>query len=265
MTESEGVPEARPAEFVQSLDRGLMVIRAFSDKNSMLSLSDVARITGLSRASARRFLLTLAKLGYVGSRHNHYFLRPRVLDLGYAYLSSSSAVDIVQDHLEELSLRITESCSACAYDAGEIVYVARAAADRIMSIRLSVGRRLPAFCTSTGRMLLAYLSPSELDAFFENYSRTSFTEWTVTDQAKLREIIAETRLRGWSSNDQELETGARSIAAPILDTHGSPLYAANISVPTSRVSMEALEGEFLPQLLETTRKISADLLHIREA
>lgn len=242
-----------------------MVIRAFSDKNSMLTLSDVARITGLSRASARRFLLTLAKLGYVGSKHNHYFLRARVLDLGYAYLSSSSAVDIVQDHLEELSARISESCSACAYDAGEIVYVARAAADRIMSIRLSVGRRLPAFCTSTGRVLLAYMSRSELDAFFETYPRTSFTEWTVTDEARLRKIIAEVRVRGWSMNDQELEMGARSVAVPILDAHGVPLYAANISVPTSRVSAEALEQEFLPQLLETTRKISADLVHIREA
>ena len=141
--------DRKSGEFIQSLDRGLAVIRAFSNERDLLSLADVAKATGLSRASVRRALLTLETLGYVGSRQNRFYLRPRVLDLGYAFLSSSSSIDITQDHLRRLSARIGESVSACEYDDGDVVYVARAAAETIMPIRLGIGRRLPAFCTST--------------------------------------------------------------------------------------------------------------------
>jgi IclR family transcriptional regulator, pca regulon regulatory protein len=244
---------------VQSLERGLTVIRAFSDDNDMLTLADVARIAGLSRASARRFLLTLETLGYVGCKHNRFYLRPRVLDLGYAFLSSSSSIDVTQDHLSALSGRISESCSAVEYDDGDVVYIARAAADRIMTIRLSVGRRLPAFCTSTGRVFLSAFGEDELERFFQTYPREKFTEQTITDPGQIREKLAEVRERGWALNNQELELGARSVAAPVVDPSGRYVNAVNISVPTSRVSVDQLQEEFVPRLLETTKRISADM------
>ena len=244
---------------MQSLDRGLAVIRAFSDDNDMLTLADVARIAGLSRASARRFLLTLETLGYVGCKQNRFYLRPRVLDLGHAFLSSSSNIEVTQDHLSALSRRISESCSAVEYDDGDVVYIARAAADRIMTIRLSVGRRLPAFCTSTGRVFLSSFSEDELERFFQTYPREKFTEQTITDPGQIRETLAEVREHGWALNNQELELGARSVAAPVVDPSGRYVNAVNISVPTSRVSVEQLQEEFVPHLLETTKRISADM------
>ncbi len=183
---------------------GLAVIRAFSDENDMLMLADVARLTGMSRASARRFLLTLQTLGYVGHKQGRFFLRPRVLDLGYAFLSSSSSVEVTQDHLDKLSLRIGESCSACEYDDGDVVYIARAAADRIMTIRLSVGRRLPAFCTSTGRVFLASFDDEELDTFLRTYPREQFTAQTLVEEQAIREAVEEVREQGWALNNQEL-------------------------------------------------------------
>ncbi|CAG7606162.1 IclR family transcriptional regulator C-terminal domain-containing protein [Leucobacter soli] len=252
--------QARPSgEFVQSLARGLAVIRAFSNERSMLTLADVARIAGLSRASARRSLLTLESLGYIGSRENRFYLRPRVLDLGYAFLSSSSVVDITQDHLRRLSARIGESCSACEYDDGDVVYVARAAADSVMPIRLGIGRRLPAFCTSTGLVLLSAFSDEALDEFFEKYPREKISPATVTDEAKIRERLHEVRERGWSLNNQEVDLGGRSVAAPIVGPSGEYLSAVNITVSTSRVSVEQLVDEYLPQLLETTKQISSEV------
>ena len=265
MSESEFNNDRRSGEFVQSLDRGLAVIRAFSDDNDMLTLADVARLTGLSRASARRFLLTLQTLGYVGYKQNRFFLRPRVLDLGYAFLSSSSSVEVTQDHLDKMSVRISESCSACEYDDGDIVYIARAAADRIMTIRLSVGRRLPAFCTSTGRVLLSAFGEDELDDYFARYPREKFTSQTVTEESAIREKLLEVREQGWALNNQELDLGARSIAAPVKDASGRFVNAVNISVPTSRVSVEQLRDEFLPLLLETTANISGDISLLRRS
>jgi IclR family pca regulon transcriptional regulator len=255
--------DRRPGEFVQSLDRGLAVIRAFSDEQERLTLADVARTTGMSRASARRFLLTLQTLGYVGQKQGRFYLRPRVLDLGYAYLSSSSDVEVVQDHLERLSARTGESSSATEYDDGDVVYVALAAADRIMTIRLSVGRRLPAFCTSTGRVLLSQLGEDDLAAFLEAYPRPQLTPHTITDAGRLREELAVVRERGWALNDQEIELGARSIAAGVREPGGRIVNAVSISASSARVSLEQLTDELLPQLLETTAQCSADLALLR--
>lgn len=257
MTES---PQRRkPGEFNQSLDRGLSVIRAFSDERDLLSLADVAKITHLSRASVRRALLTLETLGYVGSRQNRFYLRPRVLDLGYAFLSSSSRIDIIADHLRRLSNRIDESVSACEYDDGDVVYVARAAAESVMPIRLGIGRRLPAFCTSTGRVLLSEFDQDRLDDYFRLYPREKLSPVTVVDEAELRELIAKVRTQGWSLNNQEVDLGARSVAAPVVSADGQYVSAVNITVSTSRVSLEQLVEEYLPQLLDTTRLIAADL------
>jgi IclR family pca regulon transcriptional regulator len=251
-------PASGNADFVQSLDRGLQVIRAFSDRHDRLSMADVARATNQSRAATRRFLLTLESLGYLGVHDKKYYLRPRVLELGYAYLSSSTTVEITQHYLEELSKELNESCSACAYDRGEIVYVARAAADRIMSVNIGVGRRLPAFATSTGRLLLSSLDEEQLDDFFESYPRPALTNKTITDEAKLRELIATAGKQGWTINDEEFEHGVRSVAAPVYDAAGVMWAAVNISVPSSRATMKELETKFLPRLLEVTEQISKD-------
>lgn len=246
-------------EFVQSLDRGLAVIRAFSNERDLLSLAEVAHATDLSRASVRRALLTLETLGYVGSRQGRFYLRPRVLDLGYAFLSSSSSIDITQDHLRRLSVQIGESVSACEYDDGDVVYVARAAAETIMPIRLGIGRRLPAFCTSTGRVLLSEFDAEQLDEYFRVFPREKLSPATTTDEHVLRDQIAQVREQGWSLNNQEVDLGARSVAAPVVGTDGRYLSAVNISVSTSRVSAEQLIEEYLPELLSATAKISSDL------
>jgi len=258
MPDSE--PNKPSGEFVQSLARGLAVIRAFSDDRTMLTLADVAKIAGLSRASARRSLLTLETLGYVGMQQNRFYLRPRVLDLGYAFLSSSSSVDVTQDHLRKLSARLGESCSACEYDDGDIVYIARAAAESVMPMRVSIGRRIPAFCTSTGRVLLSAMPPEELDEFFRRYPREKFTPLTITDEDELRQRIDQVRAQGWAVNNQELDLGARSIAAPVVDARtGAYLSAVNVTVSTSRVSVEELIENCLPPLLETTARIGAEI------
>jgi IclR family pca regulon transcriptional regulator len=249
----------RPGEFVQSLDRGLAVIRAFSAARPELTLSEVARETGLSRAAARRFLLTLESLHYVGSNGRQFYLKPRVLDLGYAYLSSFSASEIAQSHLEELSALLHESCSASVLDGGDIIYTARAATNRIMTIGLSVGRRLPAFATSMGRVLLAALPPEELDAYLAEYDRPALTSRTLTDEAALRAALDTVRKRGWALIDQELEDGVRSVAAPVHDASGAVVAAINVSAHASRATVSALQRQFLPELLRTAAGISRDL------
>jgi len=252
--------EERPADFVQSLDRGLAVIRAFSAEHPELTLSDVARETGLSRAAARRFLLTLESLNYVGSTGRQFFLKPRVLDLGYAYLSSFSASQIAQSHLEELSARLHESCSASVLDGGDIIYTARAATKRIMTIGLSVGRRLPAFATSMGRVLLSALPPEDLDSYFAGHERPALTSRTVTGETELRKVLDQVRAKGWALIDQELEDGVRSVAAPVHDASDRVVAAINVSAHASRVSVSALQRQFLPDLLSTAEAISRDLM-----
>jgi PcaR/PcaU/PobR family beta-ketoadipate pathway transcriptional regulator len=176
---------------VQSLVRGLSVIRAFDADNSRLTLSDVARATGLTRSAARRFLHTLVGLGYVANDGRYFTLRPRVLDLGYAYLSSLSLPDIAEPHLERLSIKTGESASVSVLDGRDVVYVARVATRRIMTVAISVGTRFPAYATSMGRVLLAGQSDEWLAGFITSANLTSLTPYTVTDPDKLREIVTQ--------------------------------------------------------------------------
>ena len=165
MAEPDGAGPVRSGEFVQSLERGLAVIRAFDADNPDLTLSDVARATGLNRAAARRFLHTLVELGYVGVTQNRYSLRPRTLELGYAYLSSLSLPQVAEPHMEMLVERVRESCSLVVLDEQDVVYVARVATKRIMRVAIGVGSRLPAYLTSTGRVLLAAQPDDWLDRY----------------------------------------------------------------------------------------------------
>ena len=249
----------RRTDFVQSLDRGLAVIRCFSSERPSLTLSEVAERTGLTRAAARRFLLTLQELGYVGSTGRQFSLRPRVLALGYAYLSSFSVAQIAQPHLEDLAEELHESCSVSVLDGDDIVYVARASANRIMTIALTVGTRLPPYPTSMGRVLLASLPRDELDALLQRTTMRKLTERTVTDETELRKILDRVAAQGWAAVDQELEAGVRSIAVPIRDSSGRVVAAINASAHAARVQMRTLEKQFLPRLLDASQQIDAEL------
>jgi IclR family transcriptional regulator, pca regulon regulatory protein len=249
----------RDSDFVQSLDRGLAVIRAFGPGRERLSLSDVARETGLTRAAARRFLLTLVKLGYVRSDGREFSLRPRVLELGYAYLSGLAMPEIAAPHLEELVAAVRESSSISVLDGHHIVYVARVPTKRIMTVAISVGTRFPAYATSMGRVLLAGMSPDDLEKYLSEADLDPITARTVTDPDRLREIVREVGRQGYAIVDQELEEGLRAIAAPIHNASDGVIAAINVSAHASRVSLAAMRAVLLPPLLETARLIEADL------
>jgi IclR family transcriptional regulator, pca regulon regulatory protein len=250
---------ARNGDFVQSLDRGLAVIKAFGPDRERLSLSEVAEATKLTRAATRRFLLTLVKLGYVRQVGREFSLRPRVLELGYAYLSGLAMPEIAAPHLEELVAKVRESSSISVLDGHHIVYVARVPTKRIMTVAISVGTRFPAYATSMGRVLLAGMTPDELDRYLAEADFEPFTASTVTDPARLREIVREVASQGYAIVDQELEEGLRAIAAPIHGAGDTVTAAINVSAHASRVSMSAMRTELLPALLDTAARIEADL------
>ena len=249
------------SDFVQSLERGLSVIRAFDAEHPELTLSDVARAAGLTRASARRFLHTLTELGYVRSTGRLFALRPRVLELGYAYLSSQSLHEVAQPHLERLVAELRESSSVSVLDADDVVYIARVPTRRIMTVTISVGTRFPAYATSMGRVLLAGQGDEWLDGYFATVELRRLTARTVTDVAALRAELLVVREQGWAFVDEELEEGLRAIAAPIHDPAGRVTAAVNVSSPVSRGSAALVREEFLPHLLAAAHGIEEDLTH----
>jgi IclR family pca regulon transcriptional regulator len=245
--------------FVQSLDRGLSVIRALSTPGPGLTLADVARETGLARAAARRFLITLQELGYVRADDRRFSLTPRVLELGYSYLSSLSLPEIAQPHLRDLVQRVNESSSVSVLDGFDVVYVAREPTRRIMTVTISVGTRFPAYATSMGRVLLSGLTDAGLDDFLARAELLPLTASTIVDPVALRQEIARIRDRGWAMVDQELEAGLRSVAAPIRDPRGKMLAAVNLSAHASRTTLEAMRRELVPPLQHTAGAIERDL------
>jgi IclR family pca regulon transcriptional regulator len=252
-------PRARDSDFVQSLERGLAVIRAFSADTPELTLSEVARATGLTRAAARRFLHTLVQLGYVRSDGRLFALRPRVLELGYAYLSSLSLPQIAEPHMEQLVEKVHESCSLSILDGDHIVYVARVPTKRIMTVAISVGTRFPAYATSMGRVLLAHQDPAWLADYLERGEFKPLTPYTVIDPKELAKLLARVRAQGYCLVDQELEEGLRSIAVPILDGSARVVAALNVSAHISRGSSAAIRQELLPPLQQAAAEICADL------
>jgi IclR family pca regulon transcriptional regulator len=235
------------------------VIRALSDPGPGLTLSDVARVTGLTRAAARRFLLTLEELGYVRSVDRRFTLTARVLELGYSFLSSLSLPEIAQPHLRELVERVHESSSVSVLDGTDVVYVAREPTQRIMTVAISVGTRFPAYATSMGRVLLSGLPPGELDAVLARTELRALTSRTIAVDAALRRELDRVRRQGWALVDQELEDGLRALAAPIKGPHGQVLAAINVSTQASRRTLEAIRRDLLPPLLETAAMIERDL------
>lgn len=247
----------RPGDsYVQSFARGLAVIRSFSASAPSQTLADVARSAGLTRAGARRILLTLAQLGYVEAEGRQFRLTPRILDLGFAYLSSLPLWNLAEPVMEALVAQVKESCSAAVLDGHDIVYVLRVPTHQIMSINLGTGSRLPAHCTSMGRVLLAGLPPDECRARLLAAPRTAHTTRTVTDVDVLVQTIADVRRQGWCLVDQELEDGLVSLAAPIVDRAGRTIAALNISGQTQRTPPAQMQERLLPPLREAALQIS---------
>lgn len=246
------------SDFVRALAKGLAVIEAFDAHSPSMTLSEVAKKTGLSRGTARRLLLTLAELGYAGFDGKHFSLQPRALNLGFAYLHSRSLWQLGQPYMVELVERVHESCSIAVLDGSEIVYVARVpTAARIMSINLGIGTRLPGFATSMGRVLLAGLAVEEVKRLLEQVSPLpKYTPKTISDPAALLREIDLVRRQGWALVDQELETGLRSIAAPIVDSSARVVAALNIGTHASRWPIQKLTQEVLPLLKQTAASIS---------
>jgi IclR family pca regulon transcriptional regulator len=252
----------RGPDFVQSLERGLAVIRAFDAEHAELTLSDVARVTGLTRAAARRFLHTLVELGYVRTDGRLFALRPRVLELGYSYLSSLSLPEVALPHMERLVEQVHESTSLAVLDGEEVVYVARVPTKRIMSVAISVGTRFPAYATSMGRVLLANADPAWLEEYRATVQLERLTRRTVTDPRRFGAVLDKVRSTGYSVVDQELEVGLRSIAVPVRDDGGVVVAAMNVSAPISRGSAESIRRELLPPLLQAAQGVAEDLARL---
>nr|WP_187361160.1 IclR family transcriptional regulator C-terminal domain-containing protein [Phytoactinopolyspora mesophila] len=250
----------RGSDHVQSLARGLAVIRAFDAAHPQLTLSEVARETGLTRAAARRFLHTLVDLGYVRTDGRLFALTPRVLELGYSYLSSLTLPEVAQPHLERLVADVQESASVAVLDDTDVVYVARVATSRIMRVTINIGTRFPAHATSMGRVLLAGLPKAELDEYLNRAELRKYTSHTITAPASLRTELDRVRAQGWAYVDQELEEGLRSIAAPIRNSAGHVVAAVNMSSHASRTSMDSARRDLLPALLATAARIETDLV-----
>lgn len=250
---------AQDKDHVQSLARGLEVIRAFTRYKPRMTLSEVARHAGITRAAARRFLLTLVRENYAETDGKYFALRPKVLELGFSYLSSLPMWEVAQPVMREVVNTLQDSCSLAVLDGLDIVYVARAPTARVMTIGLSIGSRLPAFCTSMGRTLLAGLPAAELAVFYDRVKLERHTERTLATLVALKDAVETSRRQGWTLVDQELEMGLRSIAVPVRNRRGAVLAALNVSTHAGRHGPEAMKTRFLPVLLDAAQRISAAL------
>ncbi|MGJ7490122.1 IclR family transcriptional regulator domain-containing protein [Variovorax sp. ZT4R33] len=242
--------------YVQSFARGLQVIRSFSATAPRQTLSEVAAATGLTRAGARRILLTLQSLGYVETDGKRFALTARILELGFAYLSSMPIWNRAEPVMEALVRQVKESCSAAVLDGTDIVYVLRVQTHKIMRINLAVGTRLPAYCTSLGRMLLADLDEATVRERLEASERTALTRYTITDVDTLVAKVAQARRQGWCLMNQELEEGLISIAAPVTDRNGRTVAALNVSGQANRTSAKVMQETMLPGLRAAAAEIS---------
>lgn len=257
---SSEAPAAEPkprVEHVQSLERGLAVLSAFTARDTALTISQVADRTGLSRATARRLLLTLEQLGYVESNRREFSLTPAVLELAKPFAGPVDPWGFAKPYLQSLTDRLEESASIAVLDGTDILYVARTPTRRLMTLAVTVGSRLPAHATSKGRVLLAFLPEAELEAYFRRSAIERYTDRTVVEEAELRAILAGIRTEGWAIVDQQLEEGLCSVAAPIVEPSGRVSAALSVCAHAGRVDPTTLRTEFLPLVLETARRISA--------
>lgn len=244
-------------DHVQSIERCLAVIEAFTGRAGGLSFSELASATGLSKPTVRRILLTLEALGYARSVESRFSLTPKVLGLGYAYLSSLNLTDVAYPLMEALTDQLRESTALSALDGIDVVYLNRVHRHRISSMALAVGTRLPAHATSSGHVLLADLMPDALADYFARAELKKLTDRTLTTKAALLDRLNIVRTRGWDIVDQELEIGRISAAAPIRDANGTVVAALSFSCGTHEHSVEQIATQFVPTLRRTAEKISA--------
>jgi len=245
-------------DFIEALARGLDVIRAFGPHRSTMTLSEVAAATGLARPTARRMLLTLGELGYVRAAQGGFALTPRVLDLGMAYIGSMNLWDIARLHMEQLVAQTGESSSIAQLDGSDIVYVARVAVPKIITIAVTIGTRFPALQTSLGNVLLAELSPEIQERVLATPSRSGIAPLWRPETEERQRVLCEVHTRGWALADEHLAYGVRSIAAPLRDRTERVVAALNVSTHAAETSIEILTGRYLPLLLQTAHAISAD-------
>ena len=255
------LPEDSP-DFVQSLARGLEVIRAFDADHPELSQAQIAERTGLARAVVRRSLITLQHLGYVGARGRQFHLMPRILELGFGYLSASRLPELALPTMEQLVRSVQESCSMSVLDGDQIVYVARVPVSRIMTIALGVGARLPAFAASMGRILLAGLSDTQLDAWLRRADLHPITPHTLCQPKPLKAEILKIRRQGFALVSRELEIGLFSVAVPIRNRRGDVLAALNVSMQFHNDSKRVATRIMLPALRKAQVEIERILAHV---
>jgi len=240
--------EGHSRDHVTSLERGLGVMEILAANPAGLTLTEMADKAGLTRAGARRFLLTLVATGYATQSGRRFLLSPRLISLARTWLGGSSLWAYAEPFMREVSAALSESCSAAILSGEHVVYVARVPGRHILSVALHVGTRLPAYCTSMGRILLSGLSPEALDAFLAKAEIRANSPKTITDRAELARAIATARQKGFASVDEELELGLRSIAVPIRDRSGAIVAAINVSTQSARFSVKEMEREILPHL-----------------
>jgi IclR family pca regulon transcriptional regulator len=257
--ERRGDGGLNPRDYVSSLARGLEVLRAFNRTGRKMTLSEVAAETGNTRAGARRILLTLVREGYAVADGKLFDLTPQVLELGYSVLSSKGVWDIARPFIDHFSEEIRESVSAAVLDRFDVVYVSGAQFHRVITVGISIGARFPAHCTATGRVLLASQPPEMWPGILQNIPLTPMTDRTVTDRAAFRRLLEDTREKGWSLVDQELEKGLLSIAVPLPDSAGRLVGAINVGVPAIRTTAEEMIRDILPRLQQTVASISQAL------
>ena len=258
--DDERLVEASGPDFLEALARGLRVLEVFNQDRKQLTLSDIAKLVDLPRASVRRTLRTLVVLGYAETENRLFRLTPRVLALARAYLLSNAVSDILQPALERLSLEINESCSAAVLDGDEVMMIAHASPKRIIPVSAQIGFRLPAFATSLGRVLLAALDDRRLDEFLSSIRPTKVTKSTIVDKRELRKAIHEVREDGYALADQEAEIGFRSIAVPLQRLDGRTIAALNVGIHSERMPLKAMHGHFFPKLRALANELQQQLI-----
>ena len=235
-------------DLVAGLEKGLAVIEAFDQERARLTISEVASLTGLTRAAARRYLLTLTHLGFVSQDRKMFSLTPRVLRLGQSYLRSARLPRVIEQELQKLAFGLKESSAAGILDGGDVVFIAAVSTSRVMSLPMQPGTRVPAFCSGNGRVLLAGIAPAAFESWLGQQRLASLTPQTITDPDRLRLEIARTRSQGYACVDQEVESGLRTIAVPLKNYRGDVVAALNVCAHASRMSMADMLAQYLPPL-----------------
>ena len=256
LTIAEEIDALTDPSFMTSLARGLAVVKAFSDQRRAMTIAQLSHKTGIPRAAVRRCLYTLKQLGYADAEANNFYLKPKILSLGYSYLSSTPLTISAQPCLNQLSQLLNESCSLAVMEDKDVLYVSRSQTSRVLSVAINAGSRLPAYCTSLGRVLLSALSDAELDHYFSKVKLIAYTEHTVVSEASLREILVDVKQKGYAIVEEELEIGLCSIAVPVRGASGMTVAGLNVGAQAKRVPRTQLEQSFLPALLNASAELS---------